>query len=395
MSELSIIPFHRPSIGPAEKEAVERVLDSRWLTTGDVTLQFEREFAAYVNCKRALAVNSGTAALHLALAAVGLSRDDEVLVPTYTFTATAEVVAYFGARPVLCDTLAGEFNLDCRDAEQRVTEHTRAIIPVHVAGQVCDLEAVHSLARRHKLHVIEDAAHALPASWRGQRIGSTSALTAFSFYATKTITTGEGGMLTIDDEQLAGRAAMLRLHGIGSEVWKRYSNAGSWYYEVQLAGYKMNMPDLLAAIGRVQLQKCDALQWRRQEIATAYNEAFADVPELETPPVGDLKGQHAWHLYILRLRPERLNIGRAEFIQELKAQGIGASVHFIPLHLHPFYAREYGYRPHDFSNAEDAYSRCLSLPIFPDLTVAEVDRIISAVRAIVCENRTRAVAAVS
>ena len=242
------IPFHRPSIGQEELQAVREVLESRWLTTGPVTQQFEREFAAFVDCKYAVAVNSCTAALHLALDAAGITAGDEVLVPSYTFAATAEVVVYLGARPVLCDSLPGGFNIDPADAARRITPKTRAIIAVHIAGEPCDLEALSLLAERHSIHLIEDAAHALPASYGGRRIGSISELTAFSFYATKTITTAEGGMLTTNDESYARRASTMRLHGISGDAWKRYTNHGSWYYEVVDAGFKSNMPDLLAAL---------------------------------------------------------------------------------------------------------------------------------------------------
>ena len=390
MNDHAYIPFHRPSIEQEEFEAVRAVLASGWLTTGRVAVDFERQFAEYVGCKHALAVNSATAALQLALDAIGLSDGDEVLVPTYTFTASAEVVTYFGARPVLCDSAAGGFNIDLHDAEQRITQRTRAIIPVHLAGEPCDMDAVRDLAACHRLRVIEDAAHALPASWAGQRIGSTSELAAFSFYATKTITTGEGGMLTTNNDEFAARAARMRLHGISSDAWKRYSREGSWYYEVEHAGYKLNMPDLLAALGRAQLRKADRFMQRRREVAARYDEAFTVMPELEVPPRGRGDSGHSWHLYILRLRPERLSVSRAGFIEALKDLGIGAAVHYIPLHLHPFYRRTYGYAPGDFRNAEDSYSRCLSLPIYPDLSDAEVERVIAAVERVVGQNRVRA-----
>lgn len=389
----SFIPFHRPSIGPEEFEAVSKVLESRWLTTGPITQQFERDFALYVGAKYALAVNSCTAALHLALDAAGIGNDDEVLVPTYTFTASAEVVTYLGARPVLCDSLPGEFNIDPADAERRITAKTKAIIAVHIAGQPCDLGSLRALADRHHLCLIEDAAHALPATFAGRRIGSISEFTAFSFYATKTITTGEGGMLTTDNDNWARRIKTMRLHGISGDAWKRYSAEGSWFYEVVDAGYKDNMPDLLAAIGLAQLRKADDFHVRRCQIARRYLEAFSTVPELELPPVTDPVRDHSWHLFILRLAPNALSIRRKEFIAELRRVGIGTSVHFIPLHLHPFYAQQYGYRQGDMPNAEYAYSRCLSLPIFPDMRDEEVERVISAVQVTVENNRVRLFAA--
>jgi len=255
MTEHTYIPFHRPCIGQEEIDAVAQVLTSRWLTTGPVTIEFEKEFANYIGCKYALAVNSGTAALQLALDAIGLKPGDEVIVPTYTFTATAEVVTYFGARPVFCDSVPGGFNIDPADAELRITDRTRGILAVHVAGEVCAMDRLHAIAVAHGLHVIEDAAHALPADHQGKRVGTISELTAFSFYATKTITTGEGGMLTTDNDDYAERASVMRLHGIGGDAWKRYSHAGSWFYEVLDAGYKLNLPDLFPGLGRVQLRK--------------------------------------------------------------------------------------------------------------------------------------------
>ena len=389
----NFIPFHRPSIGREEFEAVSKVLESRWLTTGPVTQQFEREFASDVGAKHALAVNSCTAALHLALDAAGISNDDEVLVPTYTFTATAEVVTYLGARPVLCDSLPGEFNIDPTDAERRITARTKAIIAVHIAGQPCDLDSLRALADRHHLCLIEDAAHALPATFAGRRVGSISEFTAFSFYATKTITTGEGGMLTTNNEDWARRIKTMRLHGISGDAWKRYSAEGSWFYEVVDAGYKDNMPDLLAAVGLAQLKKADDFHDRRCQIARRYLEAFSAVPELELPPLTEQVGDHSWHLFILRLAPDGLSIRRNDFIAELKHLGIGTSVHFIPLHLHPFYAQRYGYRQGDMPNAENAYLRCLSLPIFPDMRDEEVEQVISAVQMIVENNRVRLFAA--
>jgi dTDP-4-amino-4,6-dideoxygalactose transaminase len=386
MSENSFIPFHRPSIGTEETDAVLRVLQSKWLTTGPVTLEFEREFAAYLGVKYALAVNSGTAALQLALDAVGLKPGDEVIVPTYTFTATGEVVTYFGARPVLCDSLPSEFNLDPADVRRKITAKTRAVIPVHIAGQACAMDELQTIALEHGLHLVEDAAHALPTTYRGKKVGTISELTAFSFYATKTLTTAEGGMLTTNDEEHIKRVSLMRLHGIGGDAWKRYSATGSWYYEVQDAGYKMNLCDILSALGRAQLKKCDGFWRDRSRIREKYDEAFRSMPELQLPPAreGDV---HAWHLYILRIRPDLLELNRNRFIEELKKLGIGTSVHFIPLHLHPYYSRTYDYAEDQFPHANDAYSRCISLPIYPDMSEAEVERVITSVQAVVQGNR--------
>ena len=388
------IPFHRPSIGQEELLAVKEVLESRWLTTGPVTQQFERKFAAFVDCKYAVAVSSCTAALHLALDAIGITAGDEVLVPSYTFAATAEVVVYLGARPVLCDSLPGGFNIDPADAASRITPKTRAIIAVHIAGEPCNLQALRQLAERHSIHLIEDAAHALPASYAGQRIGSISELTAFSFYATKTITTGEGGMLTTNNEAYARRASMMRLHGISGDAWKRYSHQGSWYYEIVDAGLKANMPDLLAALGLAQLKKAEAFHLRRREIADLYLRRLSDIEELEMPPTGDANVMHSWHLFILRLRSEMLAIGRDDLVHQLKQAGIGTSVHFIPLHLHQYYRDRYGYCSGDFPHAEDAFRRCISLPIYPDMNETDVERVTASIERFVQKNcRSRSVCA--
>ena len=383
------IPFHRPSIGPEELQAVREVLESHWLTTGPVTQKFEREFAAFVGSKYAVAVNSCTSALHLALDAVGITAGDEVLVPSYTFAATAEVVVYLGARPVLCDSLPGGFNIDPADAARRITSKTRAIIAVHIAGEPCDLQALRQLAELHSIHLIEDAAHALPASYAGQRIGSISEITAFSFYATKTITTGEGGMLTTDDQAYATRASIMRLHGISGDAWKRYTSQGSWYYEIIDAGFKSNMPDLLAALGLAQLKKAEAFHQRRCEIADLYLRRLSSIEELKMPPTGNVNTTHSWHLFILRLRTEMLARNRGDLIQQLKEAGIGSSVHFIPLHLHPYYRDRYGYSSGDFPHAEDAFLSCVSLPIYPDLSDAEVNKVATTVEQFIQKNCRR------
>lgn len=384
------IPFHLPSIGEEEIAAVVNVLRSGWLTTGPVAHAFEKEFASYIGCKHALAVNSGTAAMQLALDAIGLKPGDEVLVPTNTFTATAEVVTYFGATPVLCDSVTNGFNIDPADADRKVTSKTRAVIPVHLGGEPCDMEAIGAMATRHGLPVIEDAAHALPASFDGRRVGTISEFTAFSFYATKTITTGEGGMLTTDNDGYAKRVAMMRLHGIGNDdAWKRYTRAGSWEYQVVEAGYKFNMTDVLAALGLAQLRKCETFFRQRRFIAELYRSKLAEVDELELPPAGSANSEHAWHLFIVRLKRDCLSIDRNAFIEELKQAGMGTSVHFIPLHRHPFYQRLYGYGPDGFPHAEDTFSRCLSLPIYPDLKESQVDHVVQAIQQIVRRNRKK------
>jgi dTDP-4-amino-4,6-dideoxygalactose transaminase len=380
------IPFHRPSLGEEEVEAVAEVIRSGWLTMGTKTLEFEKQFAKYVGAQHAVAVCSGTAALHLALETIRLQPADEVLIPTTTFTATGEVVKHLGARPVLVDIDPITLNIDTTAAERKITHRTRALMPVHIGGQPCDLDELHSFAGAHQLRVIEDAAHALPSEYRGRRIGSLSELTAFSFYATKTLTTGEGGMITTASEEHASRMRMTRLHGIEGDAWERNGKNGSWFYEVVEAGYKYNPTDFQAAIGLVQLAKCDALNDARHRIAERYTCAFKEVNALE-PPTLKRDRRTSWHLYILRLRLEQLQIDRNAFIQELKGRGIGTSVHFIPLHLHPYYQRAFGYRNGDFPVAEAEFQRCLSLPIYAAMSDGEVEQVIDSVTEIATRAR--------
>lgn len=379
------IPFHVAAVGEEEAQAAAEVIRSGWLTMGPRTFEFERQFAAYVGAKHAIAVCSCTAALHLALEALRIGPGDEVLVPTTTFTATAEVICYLGAKPVLVDVQPDSMNLDPNDAVRRITAKTRAIIPVHVAGAPCDMNAIFDLAEKHGLTVIEDAAHALPATYRGRRIGSLSKFTAFSFYATKTLTTGEGGMITTDDDMLAERMRIMRLHGIERDAWKRYSSDGSWYYQVIEAGFKYNMTDIAAAIGLVQLGKCDAMQKARKAIAEKYSQAFQSQAGLICPSHANDR-ESAWHLYILRIDPERLKLGRDAFITELKKRNIGTSVHFIPLHLQPFYQKTFGYRAGDLPEAERQFERCLSLPIWPGMSEPEAKSVIDAVTEVTSRN---------
>jgi len=380
------IPFHKPSIGPEELAAISKVLESGWLTTCPVAQQFERDFESYIGCRHALAVNSCTAALELGLDAIELKPNDEVLVPTYTFTASAAVVARAGGRPVLCDSTRGGFNLDPADLESRIGSRSRAIMAVHIGGEPCDLITIRKIAARHGLHLIEDAAHALPASHHGERIGSNSQIGAFSFYATKTITTGEGGMLVTNNEAVARRAKLMRLHGISGDAWNRYAKEGAWHYDVMDAGFKMNMPDLLAAVGLAQLRKADWFYRRRREIASMYLELLSGIDELEMPSFSE---GHSWHLFIVRLRPALLEKSRQEFIEHLKQAGIGTSVHFIPLHLHSFYRRRYSYRAGDFPSAEDAYERAISLPIYPGMSNADVEFVASTTARIAHASRVR------
>src|SRR5437588_3761783 len=293
----TFLPFALPHITQAEIDEVVDSMRSGWLTTGPKTKRFEREFASYIGAAHAIAVNSGTAAMHLALDAIGLQPGDEVIVPVYTFTATAEVVVYFRARPVFVDVDPITCNLDPAQLEKCITPRTRAIMVVHIAGLPAELDAIHAIAKAHNLPVIEDAAHAFPAQYRGRMIGTISDLTAFSFYVTKTLATGEGGMLTTANPEYAERATMMALHGISRDAWKRYTAEGSWYYEVLQAGYKYNMTDIAAALGLHQLARSEWLWERRRAIALRYTEAFSQWPELEPPPNPHYV-EHSWHLYL-------------------------------------------------------------------------------------------------
>jgi dTDP-4-amino-4,6-dideoxygalactose transaminase len=371
------IPFSAPSISPQEVEAVVAVLQSGWLTTGPRVREFEAAMAAATGARFAIAVNSCTAALHLSLLAAGIGPGDEVITTPLTFCACANVIEHVGATPRFADVEPDTLTLDPIAVESALSSRTRAILAVHYAGHPAELDSLHDIARGHRLGVLEDAAHAIPASYKGRLIGSGENPVAFSFYATKNLTTGEGGMLT-GSSDLIQRARRLALHGMSRDAWNRYGPAGNWYYEVHEAGFKYNMTDIQAAMGLAQLRKLADFQHRRRQIAAAYTEAFRDIDALETP-VERPEVEHAWHLYVLRLRLGALRIDRSRFIQELRARNIGTSVHFIPLHLHPYYREKYQYRPEDFPIALSNYQRMLSLPLHPRLSDRDVEDVIDAV----------------
>jgi len=390
----TFLPFSLPAIGEEEIAEVADSLRSGWITTGPKTRRFEEEFREYIGAKHAIAVNSCTAGLHIALAALGIGPGDEVIVPTLTFCSTANVVVHLGARPVLVD-VGEDCNVAPEAIERAITPRTRAIVPVHYGGQPCDLDAIYSLADRYNLPVVEDAAHAVGAAYHGHKIGSDSLQSAirnpqsaicFSFYATKNMTTGEGGMITTADDELADRMRLLSLHGMSRDAWKRYTTTGSWYYEVLLPGYKYNMTDIQAALGIHQLRKLDDFIAIRQRYARMYDEGFADMPEVERPIIHSDR-THTYHLYVIRLNLERLTIDRAQFIEELKALNIGTSVHFIPVHLHPYYRDTFGYRPGDCPVAERLYERIISLPLFPRMTEDDVRDVIHAVKDVISRHR--------
>jgi dTDP-4-amino-4,6-dideoxygalactose transaminase len=376
------LPFALPDMDQAEIDQIAETIKSLWITTGRKARQFEVSFAEAAGAKFAVAVNSCTAAMHLALEAAGLTKGDEVITSPYTFAATAEVIRYFDAKPVFADIRTEDFNLDPECFEKAVTPRTRAVITVHIGGLAADMDPILEIAQKYNLAVIEDAAHAFPASYKDRIIGSIGDATCFSFYATKTITTGEGGMITTDRQDWADRYRVMSLHGISKDAWKRYTAEGSWYYEIIAPGFKYNMTDVAAAMGLAQLEKAEKMKRRRKEIAVCYTQAFLDMKELEVPFAGDGES-HAWHLYMLRLNRSKLSLDRAGFADELKKRQIGVSVHFIPLHMHPYYREMYGYTPEDFPVAYREYMREISLPIYSRMSDKDVEDVITAVTDIV------------
>jgi dTDP-4-amino-4,6-dideoxygalactose transaminase len=382
----AFLPLATPWIGEREKALVLETLESGWITTGPRTQELGHRIAALAGARHGLAVNSATGALHLALAALGVTRGDEVITSVYTFVACVNVIEHVGARPVLVDIEPDTLCLDPRAVARALTPRTRAVMPVDYGGHPCDYDALLPLCRERGVPVVEDAAHALGAAWRGRPVGSFADVTAFSFYATKNLTTGEGGAAVTDDDALAERLGLLSLHGMDRDAWRRYGDTGSWYYEVSAPGFKYNMSDVLAAMGLGQLERFEAFQSRRAEIVARYQAGLADVPEVRTP-VARPEVTHAWHLYPIALELERLTVDRARFIRELRAENIGTSVHFIPIHQHPHFRATLGYRDGDFPVAEDAYRRAISLPLFPHMSDRDVDDVVAAVRKVAAHTR--------
>jgi dTDP-4-amino-4,6-dideoxygalactose transaminase len=374
------LPFALPDIGEEEIAAVVACLRSGWITTGPISKQFERAFANYlVDCGEAIAVNSATAGLHLALEALGIGPGDEVIVPTLTFTATAEVVRYLGAQPVFVDIDPSTLNISPAAVEAAIGPRTRAIIPVHYAGLACDMDSILALAAQHNLRVIEDAAHAFPTRYRNRLIGTLqSDVVVFSFYANKTMTTGEGGMIVTRDPIVAQRIRLMRIHGISSDAFHRYvSKTPAWYYEVVAAGFKYNLTDIAASIGIEQLRKIDYFLERREQLASRYDSALSNLP-ITLPPRAQNGSTHAWHLYVIRLTSAARR-GRDEIISHLSEGGIGTSVHFIPLHRQPYWRDTYALRPEVFPAAEQAYQSMLTLPLYTRMSDADQRRVIDEV----------------
>lgn len=379
----NFLPFALPDIGEEEIAEVVSALRSGWVTTGPKTKQFEADFSAYLGGGlESISVNSATAGLHLALEACGIKEGDEVITTPYTFTATAEVIRYLGAHPVFVDIDPATFNIDVKKIEAKITPKTRAIIPVHFAGLSCEMDELLRIAKKHNLKVIEDAAHALPTRYKDRTIGTLeSDVTVFSFYATKTITTGEGGMIVTRNAELAKRCKTMRLHGINRDAFDRYtSTKPAWYYEVVAPGFKYNLTDIASSLGIHQLKKADRFQAIRQKMAEKYMRAFEGLP-LIMPPKAAAVDLHAWHLFVMRLG-DGVKLSRDEFIQKMADLKIGTSVHFIPLHLQPYWKETYKLKDSDFPHALKTYERAVSLPLYTKMTDADQDRVIEAVKSL-------------
>lgn len=377
-----LLPPFRHSIGKAEINEVIDTLNSDWITTGPKTFKFESIFCKTIGSKHAIAVNSCTAALHLSIAALGVGKEDEVITSPFTFAATPEVIINQNATPVFVDIEKDTYNIDPAKIEEKITDKTKAILPVHYAGHPCDMDKIMKIAKENDLSVIEDAAHAIGSKYKNKYIGDIGDLTCFSFYATKNLTTAEGGMITTNEDILEDKIRIMSLHGISKDAWKRYSSGGSWYYEILSPGYKYNMNDIQASIGIHQLKKLDNMQKRRLEIVKNYDDAFKDVPQINTPTVKKY-ATHAWHLYPVQINTDLLKINRNMFIDALKAENIGSSVHFIPIHLHPYYKNKYGFKYGDFPLSEFVYEREISLPIYPKMTDRDVEDVVEAVMKII------------
>ena len=390
------IPFYKPSIGEAEIHEVVDCLRSGWLTTGPKAKQFEADFARYIQSAHAVAVNSCTAALHVALEAVGLKAGQTVVVPTMTFAATAEVVRYFNATPLLVDCRVDDLNIDVSAAAAKIEgalargEKIAAIIPVHYGGQIGDVAGIKTVARKYGLSVIEDAAHCCPAWYRDdssspwKSVGTEAAISCFSFYANKAITTGEGGMACTESAEYAERMRIMSLHGISRDAWKRYTAEGSWYYEIVAPGFKYNLTDIAAAIGLHQLRKADQMHKRRTQLAALYSELLGDMDEVILPQVMPDR-IHSWHLYSIRMKSA--DIDRAEVISQLKQAGIATSVHWMPLHMHPYYRQTLGYEPSDCPCATSLYPELITLPLYPDLAPEEVKYVCRTLREMIAHSR--------
>ena len=378
MEQNPFIPFSRPWIDETEIEAVSEVLASKWISTGARVREFERAFAEHIGVKHAIAVSSCTAALHLSLVVTGIGIDDEVITTPYTFTATAEAIRYVGAKPVFVDINPETLNIDVNRIEKAITPKTKALMPVHIAGLPCEMEPLHQICQEHNLLLIDDAAHAIPAEYKGQPIGTLGDLTAFSFYANKNITTAEGGMITTNSDAYAEPLRTMRLHGIDKDAWSRQSKRSIWRYDITTEGYKYNMTDIQAAMGLCQLMKINKIHERRQNIIQIYNDELSKIPQINVPATPDEMFKHAWHLYIIQLN----DVDRDQFVETLRDENIECSVHYVPLHLFDFYQKQYGYSVGDFPCAEKVFEKVVSLPLHPALTESDVHIVINTIKRI-------------
>lgn len=380
------LPLARASLQQEELSAVQEVLKSGWLTTGAKVKEFEENMQQYLNCKKAIGLTSCTGGLHIALAALNIKPEDEVIVPTYTFAASAHVVAWLGAKPVLVDVEKDTFNIDPQRIEKAITSKTKAIMPVHFAGHSCDMDAITNLAKKHHLFVIEDAAHAIGTEYKGTKIGNFGDATVFSFYVTKTMTTAEGGMIVTNNEELGKKLKRFSYFGVDKDAFNRYSEKGTWYYEIVDLGYKYNMDNVQGALGVEQLKKIESFIQKRRILAQHYTKLLKKIPGI-IPPTEKAYTRHSYHLYPILIEPERVSLNREQFINKLKEWNIGSSVHFIPLHLHPYYQKVYGYKKGDFPVAEDLYDREISLPLFPDMTLQDVEYVVECIKEIIRNNQ--------
>ena len=381
------LPFSIPTIEDDEINEVVDSLKSGWITTGPKVKRFEEAFKSYVGAPYAVPLSSATAGLHLALLALDLGPSDEVITTPMTFAATVSMIVRAGAKPVLADIDPDTLNIDTEMIREKITERTKAIVPVHFAGQPCDMDTIFALAKEFDLRVIEDAAHAVGTEYKGKRIGSLDSVSVFSFHPIKNITTGEGGMVCTRDEAFAEEISLMKFHGMSREAWKRYESSGTPNYDIMLPGFKYNMMDIQAALGIHQLRKLDAFIAKRSEIARFYNASFAEVEEVRTPGLVPWDHRHAWHLYTPLIRIEKLAIDRDRFMEELKKANIGTGLHFKAVHHHPYFRRTLNIAPGDLANADYASDRILSLPLFPRMTMDDARDVVEAVKNVIARNR--------
>ena len=376
------LPTFRPNISDDEINEVVKTLKSDWITTGPKTKEFENELKKYIDCKHAIALNSCTAALHLSLVALGVKEGDEVITTPFTFVSTANVILHQKAKPIFVDIKKDNFNINPDLIEDKITSKTKAIITVDYAGHPCDYDKIQTITKKNNIHIIEDAAHALGAKYNGENIGKINDTTCFSFYATKNITTGEGGMVTTENNELAEKIRILSLHGISKDAWKRYSSEGSWFYEIIYPGYKYNFTDIQSSIGIHQIRRLKEFQKQKKKIVEIYNESFEKISGIN-PPVVRKNVEHAWHLYPITIEESKIGINRNQFIEELKKLNIGTSVHFIPIHMHRYYKEKFGFKDNDFPIASDVYKKILSLPLFSKMTENDAYDVINAIKIII------------